>query len=64
MRLKCLFCKYKKICLPEMKDGLTQYSRLIQKHKQLLNKYSFIVEAYVDLRAKLENYIAEHESHE
>ena len=64
MRLKCLFCKYKKICVPEMEDGLTQYSRLIQKHKQLLNKYSYIVEAYVDIRTKYENYIVEHESHE
>ena len=47
-----------------MEDGLTQYSRLIQKHKQLLNKYSYIVEAYVDIRTKYENYIVEHESHE
>lgn len=60
--LKCLFCKYRAVCIPEQEDGLTKYSRLKRKHKQLLNKYSSVVNAYLDLRTKLENYIQENES--
>lgn len=60
--LKCLFCKYRPVCIPEQEDGLTKYSRLKKSYDLLVHDYTALAIKYVNLRANLENYIQQNES--
>lgn len=60
---KCLFCKYRAVCLPEQEDGLTKYSRLKKSYNLLVHDYTELATKYINLRANLENYIQENETH-
>jgi len=62
MRIKCLFCKYRAVCIPEQEDGLTKYSRLKKSYNLLVHDYTELATKYINLRANLENYIQENES--
>ena len=53
MRLKCLFCKYKEVCIPEQENHLNKYSQLKLDFTQLRDNYTDLLDKYYDL--KLEN---------
>lgn len=62
MRLKCLFCKYKAVCIPEQESNLTKYHKLKMEYKNLYNEYIEISnllanksEDFDDLFVKYEN---------
>ena len=61
MQLKCRFCKYKALCIPEQEEGLTEYKKLVKNHLILVHDYVELAEKYKNLRENLENYIKEHE---
>ena len=55
MRLKCLFCKYKAVCIPEQERGLTEYKILQKRHEELVHRYSHLAQDYDELYVKYEN---------
>ena len=55
MRLKCLFCKYKSVCIPEQESHLTEYKALKERHKNLVQTYSHLAQDYNALYVKYEN---------
>lgn len=60
--IKCLFCKYRAVCLPEQEDGLTKYSRLKKSYSTLVHDYTELATKYINLKENLENFIQEHEN--
>ena len=61
MQIKCFFCKYKALCIPDQEDGLTEYRRLKASYKILVHEYVELAEKYKNLRVNLENFIKENE---
>ena len=53
MSLKCLFCRYKDVCIPEQEIHLTKYQQLHSDYNQLKHSYTDLFDKYYDL--KLEN---------
>ena len=51
--LKCLFCRYKDVCIPEQEFHLTNYAHLKLQYKDLSHNYTDLLDKYYDL--KLEN---------
>lgn len=51
--LKCLFCRYKDVCIPEQEIHLTKYKQLKLDYNQLTHSYTYLLDKYYDL--KLEN---------
>lgn len=38
MQLKCLFCKYKKVCVPEMESNLKSYRNMKKRNEELAER--------------------------
>ena len=55
MRLKCLFCRYKSVCLPEQESHLTDYQKLQKMYLEVVENYRILSEDYNDLYVKYEN---------
>lgn len=51
--LKCLFCKFKDVCLPEQETHQTKYAQLKIDYAELSYNYTDLFDKYYDL--KLEN---------
>ena len=55
MRLKCLFCKYKSVCIPEQESHLSNYQKLQKKYLDLLKSYGILNQQYDELYVNYEN---------
>lgn len=55
MRLKCRFCKYKSVCIPEQESHLTDYKKLQKMYTEVIENYRILSEDYNDLFVKYEN---------
>lgn len=54
-KLKCVFCKYKEVCIPEQEKTLTKYKQVLEENANLQIK---VVELGEKLD-KINNYIKE-----
>lgn len=52
MRIKCLFCRYKDVCIPEQEIHLTKYSQLQLDYKELSHNYTDLLDKYYDLKVE------------
>lgn len=52
MMLKCLFCRYKDVCIPEQEINLTRYAQLKISFKQLNQSYTDLLDKYYDLKVQ------------
>lgn len=50
--LKCLFCRYKDVCIPEQEIHLTKYHQLQRDFKQLSQNYTNLLDKYYDLKVQ------------
>lgn len=55
MRLKCIFCKYKPVCIPEQESNLTSYKKLQNMYMEVIENYRILNEDYNNLYVKYEN---------
>ena len=55
MRLKCLFCKYKAVCIPEQESNLTSYKKLQKMYMEVVENYRILSEDYNKLYVQYEN---------
>lgn len=53
--LKCLFCRYKVVCIPEQESHLTDYKKLQKMYLQVVENYRILNEEYNNLYVKYEN---------
>ena len=63
MRLKCIFCKYKDICIPEQESHLTEYKRLQRKYIKLLKEYDELYVKHENLKYNLQQFIRTNSNH-
>ena len=70
MRLKCLFCKYKAVCIPEQEERLSDYNylqkaniKLVQENTKLENDYNDLYVKYENLKYNLQSFIRENNNH-
>ena len=55
MRLKCLFCKYKAVCIPEQESNLTAYKKLQKMYMEVIENYRLLAQENTELGNLLAN---------